>query len=132
MAFDVLDTYNQSLAKDIHDYELQSGGGEELTELTEEIDYYITKINTKIYGTYIFNTALVVIAIIVTIIAAIISLRMIAIPTKKVSNELEHIVDNIMRDEGDLTVRINVKNNDEIGQIAGNINNFMSVLQKNT
>ena len=66
---------------------------------------------------------------IVTVFAIIVSRTMIVSPIKKVSGELEEIVEAIRNDNGDLTVRIKIKSNDEIGQMASDINAFLEVLQ---
>jgi len=88
-------------------------------------------INLKISGTYIFDIILLFVAAIVTVVAIIVSFRMIVTPTKKVSSTLEEIVKSIQNNEGDLTARVNVKSNDEIGQLANDINNFVELLQGN-
>ncbi len=129
MAFSAMRGFSESLSKDITEYEMQSGANETLDELTSEIDYLLEKIQIRIDGTYIFNIILVLIAIIITVIAIIISMRTIVIPTKKVSRELNNIIQGIMNKEGDLTVRLSVSNNDEIGQLTEDINCFVKVLQ---
>jgi len=65
------------------------------------------------------------------VVSIIIAFRMIVKPTKKVSGTLEEIVNSIQNNEGDLTARVNVKSNDEIGQLAADINNFVELLQGN-
>lgn len=72
-----------------------------------------------------------VLAVIVTVIAIVISLKMIATPAKKVNNTLGEVVKSIQNNEGDLTVRVDVKGNDEIGQMAIGINEFIELLQNN-
>lgn len=72
-----------------------------------------------------------VVAIVVTVVAIVIAMKLIANPTKKVSRTLDEIVDSIQNNEGDLTARIDIKNNDEIGQMASGINDFVGLLQEN-
>lgn len=130
MAYDVLDSYNQSLQEQITI--LQSGmeiSGESAKAI-EEINYLMNRITIKIDGTYIFDVILVVVALIITAIAIFVSLRMIVFPTKKVSKKLEELIATIQRDEGDLTIRIDAKSNDEVGQIANGINEFVELLQE--
>lgn len=129
MAYDVLRGYNQSLAEAIQEYEGMAGGGEEMQSIATEIDYLMERMEIKISGTYVFDIILVVLAMIVTVFAIIVSRTMIVSPIKKVSGELEEIVDGIQHDNGDLTVRIKIKSNDEIGQMASDINAFLEVLQ---
>lgn len=129
MAYDVLRGYNQSLAEAIQEYEGMAGGGEEMQSIATEIDYLMERMEIKISGTYVFDIILVVLAMIVTVFAIIVSRTMIVSPIKKVSGELEEIVDGIQHDNGDLTVRIKIKSNDEIGQMASDINAFLEVFQ---
>lgn len=129
MAYDVLAGYSQSLEETVA--ALQSASGAEAAQLTEQADYLMERIDIKIEGTYIFDIILLVVAAIVTIIAIISAMRMIVTPTKKVSGTLENIVNSIQNNEGDLTVRVQVKSNDEIGQLAAGINGFVALLQNN-
>ncbi|MBO5354116.1 MAG: methyl-accepting chemotaxis protein [Lachnospiraceae bacterium] len=130
MAYDVLEGYSVSLAETVNQLGSQAAG-EGAEELTEQAEYLLERIDIKIAGTYIFDIVLLAVALVVTVIAIIVSMRMIATPTRRVSVTLEDIVAGIQRNEGDLTVRVNVKSNDEIGQLATDINNFVELLQNN-
>jgi len=129
MAYKVLEEYNASLQKTV--VSLTTASGEDAVALTEEANYLLERIDIKISGTYIFDIILMVLAVIVTVIAIIVAMRMIANPTKKVSKALGGIVTSIQNNEGDLTVRVDVKSNDEIGQMASGINEFVGLLQEN-
>ena len=50
-------------------------------------------------------------------------------PAKTASGKLNEIITNIDNGEGDLTERISVKSQDEIGQLVGGVNNFIEQLQ---
>ena len=130
MAYDVLEGYNVTLANSVKELE-KYAAGDDAAQLIEDIDWVLERIDIKISGTYIFDIILLVIAIAVTTVAIIVSVRLIAAPTKKVSNTLEEIVSSIQNNDGDLTARVNVKSDDEIGQIAKDINNFVELLQQN-
>ena len=129
MAYDVLQGYSTSLQKTVE--ALESASDAEAIELAEEADYLLERIDIKISGTYIFDIFLMVVALVVTVVAIFLSLRMIAVPAKKVSGTLEDIVTSIQQNEGDLTARVAVKSNDEIGQMASGINQFVGLLQEN-
>lgn len=129
MAYSVLDGYNKSLQGEIAALEAQVEMTEENTEVTEQIDYLMERIDIKIEGTYIFDVILVVVALVITAIAIIISLKLIVFPTKRVSKKLEELIASVEKGEGDLTLRMDVKTNDEIGQIAQDINTFVELLQ---
>lgn len=117
--------YNQKLDDGIRQIEQ----GNESEEVMSAIDYALAKSETRVSGTYYFNLILVVLAIIITVVAVIMAMRMIVKPAKKASLELDEIVRGIEAQEGDLTARVSVKSNDEIGSIASGINAFISVLQ---
>lgn len=56
--------------------------------------------------------------------------RFVVSPTKKATGHLNQIIDNIARGEGDLTERLVVKSQDEIGQLSKGINAFIEQLQE--
>ena len=118
MAYDVLEGYNLSLQKTVVD--LENATEADATALAEEANYLLERIDVKIRGTYVFDIVLIVIFFIVTIVAIVISLRMIAKPLKQVSQTLNEITTSIENNQGDLTVRVDVKSNDEVGQMLFN------------
>lgn len=127
MAYDVLEEYNATL----NDLVAKLQNSSDTTAVVAEINDLMGHINLKISGTYIFDIILLGVAAAVTVVSIYFSFRMIVKPTKKVSNKLEEIVKSIQNNEGDLTARVDVKNNDEIGQLASDINNFIELLQGN-
>ncbi|MFC4401617.1 methyl-accepting chemotaxis protein [Gracilibacillus xinjiangensis] len=62
-------------------------------------------------------------------IAFRISRKTITIPLKNVNNSLHNIIKKLENNEGDLTVRIDSKSQDEIGQMTNGINRFLDTLQ---
>lgn len=129
MAYKVLEGYNVSLQQTVTS--LTSASQEEAVTLADKANYLLERIDIKIDGTYIFNIILMVMALIVTIVAIIASMRMIANPTKRVCKTLNGIITSIQNNAGDLTARVDVKSNDEIGQMASGINEFVGLLQEN-
>lgn len=125
-ALTAIEGYNQELRENITKLEQGDTGA----QVKEAIEFALMNNEYRAIGTFYFNIGLVVLSIIVTIIAALVALRMIVTPAKKASRELESIVQGIEAEEGDLTARISVKSNDEIGSIATGINSFMGVLQE--
>ena len=129
MAYSVLEDFSISLRETVT--ELEAVSGESGAALAEEAEYLLERIDIKISGTYVFDIILMGMTVVVTIVAIIISMRMIVNPTKRVSKTLGGIVTSIQNDEGDLTARVDVKSNDEIGQMANGINEFVGLLQDN-
>ncbi|WP_026515275.1 methyl-accepting chemotaxis protein [Butyrivibrio sp. LB2008] len=72
----------------------------------------------------------IIISILAVIIALYIVLRHVIRPVIKAEAELNEIIEGINRREGDLTKRITVQSNDEIGALSTGINSFIEHLQK--
>ncbi len=100
------------------------------TEAMESrINLVATKINSKIFGTYIFNLTMILVFILMVGATFLIVVRTIAGPARKASGHLNQIVEKIQKDEGDLTERITVKTQDEVGQLVSGVNGFIEQLQ---
>lgn len=69
------------------------------------------------------------ISILAVIIALYIVLRHVVRPVIKAEAELNEIIEGINRREGDLTKRITIESNDEIGALGKGINSFIEHLQ---
>ncbi|MGN0131512.1 MAG: methyl-accepting chemotaxis protein [Lachnospiraceae bacterium] len=85
---------------------------------------------SRINQTCNFTIVLIVLFLIVLVITIIVVMITIAKPAKKSGILLQQIVSKIENDEGDLTERIPVKTQDEIGQMAAGINGFLEQLQR--
>lgn len=64
------------------------------------------------------------------ILTVIILTRFVTSPAKNASGHLTKIIHKIENNEGDLTERINVKTQDEVGQLVRGVNSFIDQLQK--
>lgn len=76
-------------------------------------------------------------AVVSIILAALVSFIFISIvimtimkPIKKTNSTINAIIEGINAGHGDLTMRVDVKSRDEIGQIADRVNQFIETLQK--
>ena len=78
---------------------------------------------SNLSGTLFFVYFAVVALIIVVVI------RSIAGPAKNASRHLNSIIERIEKNEGDLTERIDVKTQDEVGQLVLGVNSFIGQLQ---
>ena len=66
---------------------------------------------------------------VIVAVAIIVMRRTIIRPASIASKQLNEIIDGISNNEGDLTQRVDVKTNDEVGQLASGINSFLEQLQ---
>ena len=109
------------------DTAVKAGG--DVSKLHEDVDYVIERSQIRVSGTIVFNYILVVFSIAMTAVAILVALKSIIKPIKKTSSELGNIVEGIRVGEGDLTARVPVKANDEVGQLSNGINSFIATLQ---
>lgn len=78
------------------------------------------------------NTLTVVLAFIylgVVVLTIIIITRFVTSPAKNASGHLNKIIHKIENHEGDLTERISIKTQDEVGQLVRGVNSFIDQLQ---
>ncbi len=110
---------------------LQQGilAGADVTEVEAALTDLYGHMVLKIDGTLVFDIVLVVIAVVMTVVSIWASNRMIVKPAKRASKELDTIVEGIQAGEGDLTARIYVKDDDEIGKLSEGVNGFIGTLQ---
>jgi methyl-accepting chemotaxis protein len=104
----------------------------EFTVLNNDLDKWVLnlkKMSKSSYeeSIYVFNQTIFafiiisVIALILSIFGSIFLYRLIVKPIKKIT----YIMKDISEGEGDLTVRLNFKSNDEIGELSNYFNNFI-------
>lgn len=95
----------------------------------EQMYYLMERIKNRTDGTLVFDDILMVLWVIVAVTMIFITKKIIVKPIKSASNNLENIIAKIKKDDGDLTLRIETKNVDEIGILVNGINTFMEELQ---
>lgn len=79
----------------------------------------LTAVNNVLFFVYVINALFMVLVII----------KSISKPAKQASSHLGSLIDKIENNEGDLTERIEVKTQDEVGQLVKGVNSFMDQLQ---
>ena len=85
---------------------------------------------STVYTTALTTNIITIIISMISIIgASLIVMRQVIRPVKRVAKELSVIISDIDRREGDLTKRVTVRSNDEIGALGRGINTFMEKLQ---
>ncbi|SFQ37526.1 methyl-accepting chemotaxis protein [Lachnospiraceae bacterium XBB1006] len=90
-------------------------------KITDEIDRRVN--NSKITCIAVMSISIIMFAIIIIMIN-----RSVIKPVKKINGSLNELIDSIDANAGNLTMRVDVNTNDELGQVAGNINRFVEKL----
>lgn len=90
---------------------------------------------TSDYNRSLHTGKTVTLVMIIAILAGILIImcviqKSVSKPAKSASDHLKHITDAIRKNEGDLTERIEIVTNDEIGWLSQGINDFIENLQK--
>ncbi len=92
-------------------------------------DYIMARSTIKISGTRSFDMILCGVIVEVAAVELLVVAKSVSGPAKKSRIRLEDIARKIDNGEGDLTERVPVSSNDEIGQMAAGVNNFIEQLQ---
>lgn len=131
MAWNVMREYNDSFEENSDKLKvaIEANDHDQVVEIEDEIDYYLNKSDTKITGTLMFMYALMTVFTIALIIVFVIIIFTIVIPARKANSQLDHIIDGIEKKEGDLSLRLNVKTKDEIGNLSRGVDAFVEQLQ---
>lgn len=91
----------------------------------DAVDTTITSMRGYTMIVFVF----LVIFLVLMAIASLFSITHIAKPARSASDQLDDIITMILHNEGDLTRRIHVKSQNEVGQLVDGINNFIEQLQ---
>lgn len=138
--------YDEALGYSGANYKTQAGeiANTTLTETGTQIHEKITLIVEKkqtdrdaaVQSQKDVYSSSIVIAIVIMVVAIIVVILSIAVcwleitrPLMGINKKLGEVVSSIKNEQGDLTIRIPVTGNDEIGQMANGINVFIETLQ---
>lgn len=99
--------------------ELQEKRLEHVEQFTREIDQ-----NQDAAERY-----LLILVVLGTLVSAVAAFFLPLVVANQVS-QISHRIQNIAEGDGDLTIRIPVETNDELGQLASHVNHFMEKLQR--
>lgn len=123
--------YNSSVADEVDKLEqaIEAGNQEAVSEAKEQIDYYLERGIIRVDGTIIFDYSLLALSVIMVIVMGIYASKSIVKPVRSAHHQLSKIIDDMKEDKGNLTSRIEVKSNDEIGQLVDGLNSFIEQLQ---
>lgn len=99
------------------------------TALDTYCRYIMERSAVRISGTRSFDIIMCSIIIAAAAVELFLVAKTVSRPARKSRNQVDDIVRKIENDQGDLTERITVSSNDEIGQMAVGVNNFIEQLQ---
>ncbi|MCR4781332.1 MAG: methyl-accepting chemotaxis protein [Lachnospiraceae bacterium] len=118
---------NKMLAK----AESMEAGAEKLSALEMQRAEDASKQAKSTYYQAVNYAVFLMIEIVVLIAVAIIIIeRSVVRPLKSASNTIDEINKTLKNNDGDLTLRLPVKSNDEVGVLASGMNNFLEIMQK--
>lgn len=109
--------------------DMTAKGDEFAAALDTYCRYIMQRSAVRISGTRSFDIAMCCVILAVAVADFIIVAKTVSGPARKSRNRVDDIVRKIENDEGDLTERIEVTSNDEIGQMVAGVNNFIEELQ---
>lgn len=123
--------YNVQLEDMLVEYEdnIHKGNTSGIAKMEAEMDDLFSKSDTKINGTMVFDVILVVVSAVIIVACILIANATIAGPARKAGKQIDEIIGKIADGHGDLTDRIDVKSNDEIGALVAGFNDFIGQLQ---
>ncbi len=101
-----------------------------LADISQQIinDTLDSQISSAEFSSTLISVLTVLIFVIIVAVGVMILLQ-ILMPLKRASQKLGAIIANVQRNQGDLTMRLKVESNDEIGDLTGGINVFIQELQ---
>lgn len=100
-----------------------------LTEITPEIQDIFEKQENLYYGMKSSNTVKMIIAVFATILLLAVAAVGVLKPLLSMEAKLSQIIKNIEEGKGDLSQRVEIRGEDEIGRLAKEINAFISSLE---
>lgn len=89
----------------------------------------MSQTKVRVSGTLAFDVVLLVLSVLMITLTILIFNKSIVNAAIGANRQLEDISKKLETNKGDLTQRIQIKSNDEIGQLAAGINVFMNLLQ---
>lgn len=107
--------------------------GDNLDSLIESNDARIKEnvaSQEKVYeSNRIVAFILMIVSVVLFAVTVVVAVETVVKPLRRQTKQLSDIIDNISDGKGDLTMRVDVKSRDEIGQSAMGINHFIETLQ---
>ena len=129
-ALKIINEYNSNLASQIKQIkqveQSNSTDSTGVSEACEEIEHHAS---FRISGTIVFNYVLLFAVTFFCVAVLFIMTKTIASPAKSAKEQLESLSQTIKDGHGELGRRIEIKSNDEIGDLCDGINEFVGILE---
>ncbi|SDZ09336.1 methyl-accepting chemotaxis protein [Evansella caseinilytica] len=109
--------------------EMQTSENEFQLVLDNSIEHEVNLINSRVNRSTIIIWAMAAVFVMSVAAAFWVALKTIITPLKKANRSLRDVIQKLEDNEGDLTVRIESRSEDEVGQIVNGINSFLETLQ---
>jgi len=125
-------TYNNKVRDDLPAYRIAASTNQPLTIGMAEttLTDSLVKSTKNAQLAFTFNVVLVFVGLVCFAVTALYIANTVSKPAKNARKSLEDIIAKMNEGHGDLTMRIDIKSNDEIGQLSGGINDFLAQLQE--
>lgn len=101
-------------------------------EFENELNQMRMNLKNSIRTASISNQILSVLCMMTDILVAFLVYMLLLNPIKKISNKMQQIALEVAEGRGDLTVRVKVKRNDEVGRLTESFNSLLTAFQKVT
>ena len=123
--------YNVSVETEVENLKaaLEDGDQGAVTQAEQQIEFFLQHGIIRVDGTIIFDYILLGVSVLLVIVMGAYAGKNIVNPVKSAHTQLNEMIDSMKADKGDLTRRIEVKSNDEIGQLVAGLNSFIEQLQ---
>ena len=123
--------YNVSVETEVENLKaaLEAGDQGAVTQAEQQIEYFLQHGIIRVDGTIIFDYILLGVSVLLVIVMGTYAGKNIVNPVKSAHTQLNEMIDSMKADKGDLTRRLEVKSNDEIGQLVAGLNSFIEQLQ---
>ena len=123
--------FNNDIQKATTDIQqlVQNGEASNISQAEGELDNAIHRITLRIEGTYTFDIILMIFILLNIGLTIVVARWSIIQPVKSADDQLREIIRGIEENHIDLTKRIKIRSQDEIGQMVDGINLFMESLQ---
>ena len=123
--------YNVSVETEVENLKaaLEAGDHGAVTQAEQQIGYFLQHGIIRVDGTIIFDYILLGVSVLLVIAMGAYAGKNIVNPVKSAHTQLNEMIDSMKADKGDLTRRLEVKSNDEIGQLVDGLNSFIEQLQ---